>query len=152
MASCNEAGTESEKSKQCPCKCGKGIAVFLVLFLFAGIACWYIHHPNRPRAINPEIDLKPGTICIVQFRRDALNASFAAPLTTAGHVSMVGRIIAIDRDVIILEHVEDTYRMGGAPIERLWIPKSSILLIGYGETLPTLNLTTIRGLNDHADL
>jgi len=140
MTSCNETGSESEKSKHCPCKCGKGIAAFLVLFLLAGIACWYIHHPNRPRAMNPEIDLKPGTICIVQFRRDALSASFAAPLTTAGHVSMMGRIIAIDHEAIILEHVEGAYKMNAVPIERLWIPKSNILLIGYGETLPQLDL------------
>jgi len=140
MSKFNEVGAESEKPKQCPCKCRKSIAVFLVLFLLAGIACWYIHHPNRPRYINPEIDLKPGTVCIVQFRRDALSASFAAPETTAGHVSIMGRIIAIDRDAIILERVEGAYAMNAAPIERLWIPKSSILLIGYGETLPILNL------------
>jgi len=149
MASFNEVGTasEPEKPKKCPCKCKTTIAAVLVVII-AGVACWYTHHPNRPRTSGLEIDLKPGTICVIQFRRDALGASFAAPLTTAGHVSIVGRVIAVDREAIILERTEDAYRMGGAPIERLWIPKSSILLIGYGETLQTLNPETLCGYAD----
>jgi len=134
--------SESEKPKKCPCKC-KAIVAAIFVVLIAGVVCWYIHHPNRPRTSGLEIDLKPGTICIVQFRRDALGASFAAPLTTAGFVSIVGRVITVDREAIILERTEDAYRMSGAPIERLWIPKSSILLIGYGESLQTLNPETL---------
>ena len=173
MVSLNEIGTEPEKPKQCPCKCGKGIAVFLVLFLLAGIACWYIHHPNRPRYINPEMDLKPGTICTVQFRRDALGTAKDLPVSPTTNsingaiVSMRGELIAINHDVILLDQVNNHYIVNDVPqMKRFWIPKSSILSIEYEPArtfldLPQDNILRIeyealrnieqRRINSHAD-
>jgi len=107
MASCNEAGTESEKSKQCPCKCGKGIAVFFVLFLLAGIACWYIHHPNRP-SVYPAIEPKPGAMCTVYLMTGE---------------SVTGTVIIANRVAILLERE--------VHLNKVQIPRSSILYSEY---------------------
>ena len=130
----NEVG--SGVDEKCSCKRGKWTVVMLVLFLLAGIACWYIHHPNRPRAIHPEIDLKPGTICIVQFRRDMLGGSMlVAPLTNKQNgvgVSLRGMLIAINNEAILLEITDEHYTINDVPQQyRLWIPRNNILLIAY---------------------
>jgi len=99
---------------------GKGIAAILVLFLLAGVACWYIHHPNRPRVINPEIGLKPGTWCNIEL--------------VSGGGSYTGTLISIDREAIILEvihnpliKVDDEMRTNPNPtVLQYWIPKSNI--------------------------
>ena len=141
MVSLNEIGTEPEKPKQCPCKCRKGIAVFLIVFLLAGIACWYIHHPNRPRVIErPEINLKPGTMCVVYFRRDALGLSTtASPLVTTVNstdLTLGGKLVAINSETLLLERINEHYRINDVPQpEWFWIPRSSILHVCF------LNLT-----------
>ena len=122
MASCNESGAESEKPKPCPCKCGKGIAVFLVLFLLAGVACWYIHHPNRPRVTGP----KPGTECTVQFRRDMIGSNSPVPLCAKGdYVSLTGTLVAVDHETILLKNTDPSNQMA----RYIWIPRNHILLI-----------------------
>ena len=110
----------------------------LALFLLAGIACWYIHHPNRPRYIGPEVDLKRGAECIVQFRRDMLGGSMlVAPLTNKQNgvnVSLRGMLIAINNEAILLEITDEHYTIDGVPQQyRLWIPRNNILLIVYAK-------------------
>ena len=100
--------SETAQPQKCSCKCHKhAVAIFVVLFV-AGAACWYIHHPNRPRSLDP----KPGTQCTVILRDKEL------PLT--------GRFIAANREAIFLG-ADDT---SGAPVaEGFWIPKSNIQYI-----------------------
>jgi len=141
----NEVGSESEKPKQCPCKCGKGIAVFLILFLLAGVACWYIHHPNRLRAINPEVDIKPGMKCVLHLRQDAfsfggrsmetslpINIGDVKNANNSATVAFTGTIIAVGHEAIIFEAVYQNIILNGVPkTERFWIPKSNILFIQF---------------------
>ena len=110
MMSCNETSSESEKSKQCPCKCGKGIAAILVLFLLAGIACWYIHHPNRPSVYSS--GPRPGASCTVYLSTGA---------------SVGGTVITANRGVINLQR-QDGY------FDRVQIPRSSILYVEWRAT------------------
>jgi len=133
MSSLNEVGKESEsdKPKKSPCKRRKCVAIILAV-LIVGAICCHIHHfhHSRSRSIDPE----PGTICTVQFRRDALGgASLTSPLTNkhnGAEVSLGGTLIAINREAILLEY-SDPSRYGQPGTRRLWIPKSSILLIEY---------------------
>ena len=131
---------ESGKPKKCCCKRGKIIAVILV-FLIAGAICCHIHHP-RPRDAMQEmmIDLKPGTVCTVQFRRDALggSTSLISPTTTGVNgttVSIKGTLVTVNHEAILLEQVDNHFIVNDMPqLKRLWIPKSSILLIEYSKS------------------
>ena len=130
----NQIGGESatSKPKKCACKCRIIIAVVLAV-LVIGVACWYVHRPMGP---------KPGTICTVQFRRGALGAGATIPVSphtdiaNGAEVSVSGTLIAVNREAILLEW-ESRNRItheNGIPtyqVHRLWIPKSSILLIRY---------------------
>jgi len=102
--------------------------VFLVV-LIAGITCWYIHHPNRPRAHSPDrlqsIASEPGAFCDVSI---------------GGGTSLSGILVAIDHEAIILKVIHDpliqvddeTQVINPDPtIHHYWIPKSSILLIKF---------------------
>ena len=141
MVSLNEIGTEPEKPKQCPCKCGKGIVAILVLFLLAGVACWYIHHPNRPRYNNPEMDLKPGTVCTVYFRSDSLGETANLPVSQTPNrinetqVFLHGELIAINREAILLRcpiyHYPNNEEVGVSTVEQFWIPRNNILFINH---------------------
>jgi len=146
-----ETETCTPKQSTCCCKRRVCAAVCLFLFVFAGIACWYVHHPNRPRQ---PIDPKPGTRCTVQFRRgDALGSGADIPVNPATNiingavVSMNGTLVAINHEAIILERVNvnrTEYESGEITIQtntdHVWIPKSSILLIQYKiqEAQPTI--------------
>ena len=100
--------TEAEKTKTCPCKCGKCAAAIFVAFIIVGVACWYIHHPNRPRAIDPN----PGTTCIVRFRDNEFH--------------LTGKFRAANREAILLEA---DHASGAPTVECYWIPKSHIQYI-----------------------
>ena len=120
--------TESAQPQKCSCKCHKHAVAIFVVLLIAGVACWYIHHPNRPQ-VYPSIDPKPGTICTVQFRRDMLGAtSYLTSPTTDNinntNVSLRGTLVAANREAILLDHLNDE-----SQLQRFWIPKSSILCI-----------------------
>ena len=132
----NQVGGELEtgKPKKCACKCQIIIAAVLAV-LIVGIACWYVYQPMGP---------KPGTICTVQFRRDALGAGAnipVSPLTNIADgaaVSVSGKLIAVNREAILLEweNRDSIIHKNEIPtyqVHRLWIPKSSILLIQYDE-------------------
>jgi hypothetical protein len=127
--------SETEGQKQCPCKCRKIAAVILIV-LIAGVACWYIHHPNRPRSINP----KPGMMCVIHFRQDAFtfraNTGTSLPIIDVGGVSTTvafrGTMIAVDREAILFDAVHENITFNGVPkTSRFWIPKNNILLIEY---------------------
>ena len=134
----NEAG--SGVDEKCSCKRGKWTVIMLALFLLAGIACWYIHHPNsNPQPTgsdsNSEINLKPGKYYTVMFRRDMLGGAEnvglpISPTTTAinsASVSVRGRLLDINHDALLLENTEGSRSL-------YWIPKNSILLIKIGES------------------
>jgi len=135
MTQFNEAGSvsESEKPKKCTCKC-RIIGIAILVVLIAGVVCWHAH---RPKPIDPEItpaiDLKPGLICTVQFRRDVLGTAGDLPVDPTTNkingaiVSLRGKLIAIDREAILLDWYHDRMNV----YRRLWIPKDSILLIEY---------------------
>jgi len=145
----NEVAQAPESAKP---KHRKFVAAMLVAFLFVGLACWYIHHPNRPRTVDP----KPGTFCTVQFRRDALGGAAnlpVSPTTTninGATVSLQGELIAVSHDAILLDQVNDHYIVSDVPqMKRFWIPRSSILSIEYepARTFPDLpqdNILRIR--------
>ena len=142
--------TEAEKPKMCSCKCGKGAVAVILIFLIAGVICWYVHHPNRTL---PSIELKPGTICIVHFR-DALDIrprGLNAPTTTIRDgrvVSALGEVIAVNQDAIILEQVNYHYFVNGVPqMKRFWIPKSSILFIEYHSSETTRSFSDLSETN-----
>jgi len=134
MTQFNEVGpaSEPEKPKKCPCKC-RIIGIAILVFLIAGVVCWHVH---RPKPIDPEIDLKPGTYCIVQLRRDSLGAAGSpVPPTTdqfnGAIVSMRGTLLAINRDAILLECIVDYPLNQPHEVRRHWIPKNNILLITH---------------------
>ena len=110
--------SEAAQPQKCSCKCHKHAVAFFAVLLIAGVACWYIHHPNRPRAY-PNIDPKPGTVCTVMLRES--------------QTSFEGTVVAANREAILLEG--RTTRSS----ERFsfWIPKHSILYIRIaGHTSP----------------
>ena len=124
--------SETEKPVQCTCGCKcRKVAAAILLVLIAGIACWYIHHPNRPRS---PIDPKPGTICTIQFRRDALGGAGSPVPPTVDNVNGADVsmkkvvLIATSHEAILVEYYGDDYRNPG---RLYWIPKSSILSIAY---------------------
>jgi hypothetical protein len=142
----NEVAKESESDapKKCFCKHHK-FAAAILLVLIAGVACWFIHHPkpHHPPSIVP----KPGTLCTVQFRRDALGAGNGLPVpptvnnVNGATVSIQGELIAVSHEAIFLDQVDATYIFNGVPhMKRFWIPKSSILSIEYEPTRTFLDL------------
>lgn len=140
-----ESETEKPAKCACGCKCKK-FAAAIIFFLIAGVACWYIHHPNRPRpSIGP---IKPGTICTVQFRQDALARQDGSGISRP--ISMVGELIAVTHEAILLDQVNDRYVVNDVPqMKRYWVPKSSILSIEYEPArtfldLPQENILRIR--------
>ena len=129
MSSFNEVGKEPEtdKPKKSPCKRGRFVVIILAVLIIGAICCHIHHfHHSRPRSIDPELD----KFCTVQLRRDALGGSgLVSPLTdnqNGTDVALRGRLVAIDREAILLNHVDEQSRTW-----QLWIPKSSILLIKY---------------------
>ena len=146
MTQFNEVGpaSELEKPKKCPCKC-KAIVAAILIVLIASVICCHVH---RPKSITSEVEmgLKPGTQCVIHFRQDAFSrrdgttslptipANGTPPMTTA----FTGTVIAVDREAILFDAVYVNITFNGVPkTERLWIPKSNILLIIF---------------QDHADL
>ena len=110
--------SETVQPQKCSCKCHKHAVAFFAVLLIAGVACWYIHHPNRPRA-NPSIDPKPGTVCMVILRES--------------QTSFEGTVVADNHEAILLEGrtTRSSERF------RFWIPKHSILYIRIvGQTSP----------------
>ena len=125
-----ESGTD--KSRPCTCKCRK-FAVVIFVVLIVGIICWHIHHPRRHENL---LGLEPGMYCTIQFRRDALAiATSTSPLTDVANgtkVSIWGKLLDFDREAILFEYINNEFIINGEPRrERIWIPKSSILLIKY---------------------
>ena len=118
--------SETAQPQKCSCKCHKHAVAIFAILLVAGVACWYIHHPNRPRA-EPTIDPKPGTVCTVHFRQDAFvlrdGKGTSLPIVNVNTTTVAfhGTLIAANREAILFE----------ANSKRFWIPKSSILLIEY---------------------
>ena len=97
--------SESAQPQKCSCKCHKHAVIIFVVLLIAGVACWYIHHPNRPRSIEP------GQYCQVWLRES----------TTV----FEGTVVADSREAILLEG-----RTTSNPeIFSFWIPKCNILYI-----------------------
>jgi hypothetical protein len=120
--------SESCTPEKCSCKHKKCVLIFFAALLLAGIACWYVHHPNRAHHVGP----KPGEQCIVQLRRDALGGAAnlpVSPLTdniNGATVALGGWLVAVNHEAIVLDcHASQRY------FKRLWIPNSSILLIAY---------------------
>ena len=106
MTSCNavSSATESEKPKPCSCKCRKVVAAVVLVILLAGIACWYIHHPNRPRHVDP----KPGTVCTIKYSLiDGVVETYTGTLLAANHEA-----ILLDVNPVLV-----------------WIPKNRIVII-----------------------
>jgi len=131
------------KSTKCSCKCGRFGAVVLII-LIAGIVCWHIH---RPKPAKQEFEPYPGTICTVQFRRDVLGAARDLPIgptvanTNGAIVTLRGELIAVNREAILLDQVNDQYIENDVPrMKRFWIPKSSILTIEYEPARSFLDL------------
>jgi hypothetical protein len=81
--------------------------------------------------------LELGTDCTIQFRRDALggSTSLTSPTTTGINgttISIAGTLIAVNHEAVLLEQIDNHYLVNDVPqLKRLWIPKSSILLIEY---------------------
>jgi len=146
--------SETPPPQKCSCKCHKhAVAIFAVL-LIAGVACWYIHHPNRPRAYT-SVDPQPGAKCTVQFRRDMLGGSASLPISpttisaNGAIVAIHGELVAVSREAILLDQVDENYIFNGTPkMKRFWIPKNNILSIEYEPTrtfndLPPENILRI---------
>jgi hypothetical protein len=125
--------TETAPPKTCLCKCGKHSAIILIL-LIAGVICWHIHRPLHP---GPHVDPKIGTMCTVQFRRDALGAGANIPvsptvnISDGASVSIGGQFQGINHEAILLEYDGINAENQRVRPCQLWIPKSSILLIEY---------------------
>ena len=123
--------TEAENPKKCARECGKCAVACLLLFLVAGIACWYVHHPHRPR---PTIMPEPGTLCTVLFRKDVLEKDTTPIGQMKGcynkyTLTIQGKLIAVSHEAILFEYyTTEEYR-------RMWIPKSSIAFIEYPELI-----------------
>jgi hypothetical protein len=90
--------------------------------------------PHHPQAIAP----KPGTLCTVQFRRDALGAASNSPIPptvtsiNGSGVTMQGELISVGPEAILLDQINDHYLVNGVPnMKRFWIPTGSILFIEY---------------------
>ena len=141
MTTFNEAAREPipEKPKRHPHLCRKFVTAIFVI-LIAGIICWHIHHP---RAIDPP----PGTMCTVQFRRDVLGAAHDLPIGPTTNningaiVSMTGELIAVSREAILLDQVNEHYIVNDVPqMKRFWIPRSGILFIEYEPARTFLDL------------
>jgi len=133
MTSFNEVGpvSEPEKPKKCPCQCRIIIAVTIAV-LIAGAVCCHVHRP-KPNRLQTT-DLVPGKQCVVYFRRDALGLSTTASprVTTVNSTDLTlgGKMIAINREAVLLERVNETRTRNGVPQpEQLWIPRESILFI-----------------------
>ena len=146
-----DSGTD--KLKPCSCKCGKSLMAILII-LIVGIFCWHVHRP-KPSRWRP-IDLEPGTMCTVQFRRDVLGAATTLPVSPTANsingstVSIQGELVAVTHEAILLDQVDEHYIVNDVPrMQRFWIPKSSILSIEYESArtfldLPKDNMLRIR--------
>ena len=118
--------------------------VAILVILIAGIVCWHIHRPKLAR-LPGSIDPKPGTICIVQFRQDALGPmqgfTPATQIINGAVVLAKVELIAISHEAILFDQVNASYIVNGIPkMKRFWIPKSSILSIEFEPTRTFLDL------------
>jgi len=103
---------------------------------------------ESPAILEVPAILEAGVQCIVQFRRDALGGATTLPVSPTAHsingavVSMQGKLLATDKEAILLEATksrpqpqvgESGQKTSSPAMGRFWIPKSSILLLEYTE-------------------
>ncbi len=123
--------TTINEKPACFCSRKKHILIFCPLFALACVACWWIH---RPKDVEPKL----GQYCLVQFRRDMLGRASDLPVSPTTNsingvtVAIEGKLLAINRDAILIERQNPAYIINEKPkITHVWIPRSYILLIEF---------------------